>query len=60
MDSLIQVFRMKEVSIKTRIKIIKQLGRAINDQMAMNITNDLVDELISALEAECQGSYEKL
>ena len=50
METLIQVFRMNELSIETRIKIIKKLGGAINDQFAMNITEPLVYELVLALD----------
>ena len=50
MENLITVFRMSEVSTATRIKIIKQLGTAINDQMGMNATEGLVYELVLALD----------
>ena len=50
MDSIIQIFRMKELSKETRIKIIKRLGRAINHEMACNITEPLVYELVLALD----------
>lgn len=49
MESLIQVFRMTEVSIEVRASIIKKLGKAINDQLGMNITEELVAELVSNL-----------
>ena len=52
MQSLIEVFRMTEVSNKVRANIIVKLGRAINDQYAMNITEPLVAELVSQLDAE--------
>jgi hypothetical protein len=51
MRDLIEVFRMKELSIDVRCRIIKKLGTAINHTYAMNITEDLVDELITALES---------
>ena len=50
MKSIIDVFRMEEVSKETRAKIIVKLGRAINDQYAMNITEPLVYELVSILD----------
>lgn len=50
MESLIQVFRMEEVSIATRIKIIKELGRVINAQFSANITEPIVRELVLALD----------
>ena len=50
MKELIDVFRMSEISIDTRIKIIKALGLAINNQVCTNITEDLVRELVTELE----------
>lgn len=52
MKSIIDVFRMDEVSKKTRAKIIIKLGRAINDQYAMNVTEGLVFELVSILDPD--------
>lgn len=49
MGDLIDVFRMTEVSKETRIKIITKLGAAINLEYGMNITEDLVEELIEAI-----------
>lgn len=50
MKGMIDVFRMEEVSKETRAKIIIKLGRAINDQYAMNITEGLVYELVNILD----------
>ena len=52
MQSLIEVFRMEEVRPKTRASIIIKLGRAINDQYAMNITEPLVYELVKQLDPD--------
>ena len=52
MKSLIDVFRMKEVSKKTRADIIVKLGQAINNQYASNITEPLVAELVFQLNPE--------
>ncbi len=49
MESLIQVFRMSEVSPETRCKIIIKLGKCINDDFSMNITEGLVYELVKQL-----------
>ena len=54
MESIIQVFRMYEINPRTRIDIITKLGRAINDQYGMNITEDLVDELVKKLAKDCE------
>ena len=50
MKSLIDVFRMEKISKDTRAKVIIRLGRAINAQYAMNITEGLVFELVSILD----------
>jgi hypothetical protein len=50
MELLIAIFRMTEISVQTRIRIIKQLGPAINHQFGMNITEGLVYELVLALD----------
>lgn len=52
MKSLIEVFRMTEVSNKVRANIIVELGRAINHEYGMNITEPLVAELVYQLDAE--------
>lgn len=50
MDSLIQIFRMNELSIQTRVRIMKQLGVAINHEFAANVTEAVVYELVIALD----------
>lgn len=52
MKSIIDVFAMDEIKPETRAKVIIKLGRAINDQYAMNITEPLVFELVSILDPE--------
>lgn len=52
MRELIEVFRMTEISIPVRCKIIIQLGRAINDERGMNITEPLVYELVKCLDPD--------
>lgn len=52
MESIIQIFRMDELSIETRIKIMKTLGTAINYQFGANATEPLVYELVLALDPE--------
>ena len=50
MNDLIAVFRMNELSVETRIEIIKKLGVLINAQYSSNITEPLVIELVLALD----------
>jgi hypothetical protein len=52
MKELIEVFRMSEVSIGVRCRIIIQLGHAINAEHGMNITEPLVYELVKQLDPE--------
>lgn len=56
MNDLIAVFRMEEVSIDARIRVIEKLGRAINHQYAMNATDDLVKELCDLLREKQEQS----
>ena len=50
MKELIDVFRMSEINAKTRAKIIIELGKAINNEHSMNITEALVYELVLILD----------
>ena len=50
MNALIEVFRMTEISPETRARIIIQLGRCINDEHGMNLTEAIVYELVTQLE----------
>lgn len=52
MKELIEIFRMNEVSIPVRCRIIIQLGEAINAQYSSNITEPLVYELVKQLDPE--------
>jgi len=60
METLIDVFRMTELSVQTRIKVIKQLGEAINWKYARNITEPIVEELVKALEVTASKEVEKI
>lgn len=50
MGDLIAVFRMDELSIPCRIRLIQKMGETINRNYAMNLTEELQIELIQALE----------
>ncbi len=52
MEAIIDVFRMTEIAPKVRAEIIIKLGRAINDQYGMNITEPLVGELVLTLDPQ--------
>ena len=49
---LIDVFKMDDLSIQTRVRLLKKLGIAINDQMGMNITEPIVYELVRILDKD--------
>lgn len=51
MESLIQVFRMNELSNRTRVNVLKKLGEVINNQYGGNYTEEIVIELILALDS---------
>lgn len=51
-SSLIDIFRMDEISKKTRARIIIQLGKTINESISMNLTEPLVYELVKQLEPD--------
>ena len=52
MGAMIEVFRMDEIDKKTRANVIIRLGEAINYQLANNITEPLVYELVRLLDPE--------
>jgi hypothetical protein len=52
MTELIEVFRMEEIKPHTRAEVIIKLGRAINNQMGMNITEPIVAELVKILDPD--------
>lgn len=52
MNELIEVFRMTEVSVTTRCRIIIQLGELINFKYCSNVTEPLVYELVKALDPD--------
>jgi len=50
MEDLIQVFRIEELTKKTRARIIIKLGEMINYKYGSNVTEPIVYELVSILE----------
>jgi hypothetical protein len=50
MQAIIDIYRMNEISVPTRVSIIKKLGHAINNQFGNNITEPLVYELVLSLD----------
>lgn len=49
---LFEIFRANELSVETRIRIIKSMGRAINDTLGMNLTEAIVYELVKTLDPD--------
>lgn len=52
MQAIIDIYRMTEVSPKTRAKIMISLGKAINYQFASNCTEGLVYELVKSIDPD--------
>ena len=52
MKEMIEVFRMTELSVGVRISLIKRLGDMVNYQYASNVSEPLVEELISILNSQ--------
>ena len=52
MKEVIEIFKMKELKLETRISIIKKLCNALNFQFGANWTEQVRDELVSILENE--------
>lgn len=50
MREIIEVFRMVELSVSVRCKIIIQLGHLVNMQYGANITEPIVYELVKKLD----------
>ena len=49
MNDLINIFNMSEVSYETRIRVLRKMGNFINHSYGMNITDEIVDELVDLL-----------
>ena len=49
MKELFEVFRMEELSVETRIKVMNILGEALNWEHGSNWTEDIRAELIAIL-----------
>lgn len=52
MKEIVEIFRMKELKLETRISVIEKLGSALNMQYSMNWTGELVTELNGILKDE--------
>lgn len=52
MKSLIEVFKMDVIPKKQRVDVIIKLGRAINNQYGMSLTEPLVYELVKILDPQ--------
>ena len=52
MKELIEVFKMNDLSVETRVRIIIKLGQLINNQFGSNLTEPIVFELVRILDPE--------
>ncbi len=51
-STLIEIFRMTEISASVRANLIIGLGKVINNENGMNITEPIVYELVKILEPD--------
>ena len=49
-STIIDVYKMDDLSVETRTKLIIKLGQAINATNGMNITEGLVYEIVKILD----------
>jgi hypothetical protein len=52
MKGIMEIFRATELSFDVRIRIIKKLGQALNNEFGMNWTEEIVQELVLTLEEQ--------
>lgn len=50
-SDLIEIYRMTEISVATRCKLLIKAGQLINNQYASNITEPLLFELLMLLDS---------
>jgi hypothetical protein len=50
MKELIEIFRMNELSVETRCRVIISLGKLINNTYGSNLTEEIVYELVKILD----------
>lgn len=47
---LFTIFNAEALSFKTKVSLMKQVGRAINDHYARNITEPIIYELVRSVD----------
>lgn len=47
--ALVDIYKIENINPVTKANLLIELGRAINDEYSMNLTGDLVAELIATL-----------
>lgn len=52
MKEILEVFKMSELSVETRCRVIIKLGRALNFEQGSNWTEPIVYELVKILDPE--------
>jgi hypothetical protein len=50
MEELIAIYKMDEIKVETRIKLLIKIGELINFKYASNVTEPLIIELIMLLD----------
>ena len=50
MEELMNIFRMTEISVSARIRLLKKVGHLVNYQYSSNVTEPIIIELIMILD----------
>ena len=48
---LFEIYKYNEISVISRINLLKSFGKAINDTLGMNVTEPIIYELVKNLDA---------
>ena len=52
MEAIVEIFRMSELSPEVRVRAIKKLAQALENQHGTNFTGEVVEELCGILTSE--------
>ena len=52
MRDLIEIFKMTEITVDTRIRLLKKMVNIVNMQYGSNVAEPIVEELVQALERQ--------
>lgn len=52
MRDLIEIFKMTEITVDARIRLLKKMVNIVNMQYGSNVAEPIVEELVQALERQ--------